>query len=69
MPVRVGEYIQAGLIRRTVAAISLPHVMFRHHLGLSQIVPYSDPEAVTNYMCVGIVMKFPLEFSYDTNRH
>ncbi|MEE4135817.1 MAG: mechanosensitive ion channel family protein, partial [Desulforhopalus sp.] len=64
---RVGEYIQAGSIRGTVEAITLRNVMLRHHLGMLQIVPYSDLGAITNYMRGGIVMKFPLEFSYDTD--
>ena len=64
---RVGEYIQAGSIRGTVEAITLRNVMLRHHLGMLQVVPHSDLGAVTNYMRGGIVIKFPLEFSYDTN--
>jgi len=64
---RVGEYIQAGSIRGTVETITLRNVMLRHHLGMLQIVPHSDLGAVTNYMRGGIVMKFPLEFPYDTN--
>ena len=64
---RVGEYIQAGSIRGTVEAITLRNVMLRHHLGMLQIVPHSDLGAVTNYMRGGIVIKFPLEFPYDTN--
>jgi moderate conductance mechanosensitive channel len=64
---RIGEYIQAGSIRGTVEAITLRNVMLRHHLGMLQIVPYSDLGAITNYMRGGIVMKFPLEFSYDTD--
>ncbi|MEE4137336.1 MAG: mechanosensitive ion channel domain-containing protein, partial [Desulforhopalus sp.] len=64
---RVGEYIQAGSIRGTVEAITLRNVMLRHHLGMLQIVPHSDLGAVTNYMRGGIVMKFPLEFPYDTD--
>jgi moderate conductance mechanosensitive channel len=64
---RVGEYIQAGSTRGTVEAITLRNVMLRHHLGMLQIVPHSDLGAITNYMRGGIVMKFPLEFSYDTD--
>ena len=64
---RVGEYIQTGSIRGTVEAITLRNVMLRHHLGMLQIVPHSDLGAVTNYMRGGIVIKFPLEFPYDTN--
>ena len=64
---RVGEYIQGGSIRGTVEAITLRNVMLRHHLGMLQVVPHSDLGAVTNYMRGGIVMKFPLEFPYDTN--
>jgi small-conductance mechanosensitive channel len=64
---RVGEYIQAGSIRGTVEAITLRNVMLRHHLGMLQVVPHSDLGAITNYMRGGIVIKFPLEFPYDTN--
>lgn len=64
---RVGEYIQTGSIRGTVEAITLRNVMLRHHLGMLQIVPHSDLGAVTNFMRGGIVIKFPLEFSYDTD--
>lgn len=64
---RVGEYIQTGSIKGTVEAITLRNVMLRHHRGMLQVVPHSDLGAVTNYMRGGIVIKFPLEFPYDTN--
>jgi small-conductance mechanosensitive channel len=64
---RVGEYIQTGSIRGTVESISLRNVMLRHHLGMLQIVPHSDLGAVTNYMRGGIVIKFRLEFPYNTD--
>ncbi len=64
---RVGEYIQAGSIRGTVEAITLRNVMLRHHLGMLQIVPHSDLGAVTNFMRGGMIIKFPLEFPYDTD--
>ena len=64
---RVGEYIETGSIRGTVETITLRNVMLRHHLGMLQMVPYSDMGAVTNYMRGGIVIKFPLEFPYDTD--
>ena len=43
------------------------NVMLRHHLGMLQIVPHSDLGAVTNFNRGGIVIKFPLEFPYDTD--
>ncbi len=64
---RIGEYIQTGSIKGTVEAITLRNVMLRHHLGMLQVVPHSDLGAVTNYMRGGIVIKFPLEFPYDTD--
>jgi small-conductance mechanosensitive channel len=64
---RVGEYIQAGSIKGTVEAITLRNVMLRHHRGMLQVVPHSDLGAITNYMRGGIVIKFPLEFPYNTN--
>ncbi len=64
---RVGEYIQTGSIRGTVEVITLRNVMLRHHLGMLQVVPHSDLGAVTNFNRGGMVIKFPLEFPYDTN--
>ena len=64
---RVGEYIQAGSMKGTVEAITLRNVMLRHHLGSLQVVPYSDLGAIINYMRGGIVIKFSLEFPYDTD--
>ncbi|WP_167505876.1 mechanosensitive ion channel family protein [Desulfosediminicola flagellatus] len=64
---RVGEYIQAGSTKGAVEAITLRNVMLRHHRGMLQIVPHSDLGAITNYMRGGIVIKFPLEFPYDTD--
>lgn len=64
---RVGEYIQAGSVKGTVEAITLRNVMLRHHRGMLQVVPHSELGAITNFMRGGIVIKFPLEFPYDTN--
>lgn len=64
---RVGEYIQTGSIRGTVEVITLRNVMLRHHLGMLQVVPHSDLGAVTNFNRGGMVIKFPLEFPYDTD--
>ena len=64
---RVGEYIQAGAMKGTVETITLRNVLLRHHLGYLQVVPYSDLGAIINYMRGGIVIKFPLEFPYDTD--
>ena len=64
---RLGEYVQAGSIKGTVEAITLRNVMLRHHRGMLQVVPHSDLGAITNYMRGGIIVKFPLEFPYDTD--
>ena len=64
---RVGEYIQAGSMKGTVETITLRNVLLRHHLGFLQVVPYSDLGAIINYMRGGLVIKFPLEFPYDTD--
>lgn len=64
---RVGEYIQAGSMKGTVEAITLRNVLLRHHLGMLQVVPHSDLGAITNFMRGGIVVRFPLEFPYDTD--
>jgi len=64
---RVGEYLQAGSVSGAVEAITLRNVMLRHHRGMLQIVPYSELGAITNFMRGGIVVKFNLEFSYDSN--
>ena len=64
---RVGEYIEAGSIKGAVQAITLRNVILRHTRGMIQIVPHSDLGAITNFMRGGIIVKFPLEFPYDTN--
>jgi small-conductance mechanosensitive channel len=64
---RVGEYIQAGSVSGAVEAITLRNVMLRHHRGMLQIVPFSDLGPVTNFMRGGIVVKFNLQFPYDTD--
>ncbi|MGD1972014.1 MAG: mechanosensitive ion channel [Desulfobacterales bacterium] len=64
---RVGEYIQAGSASGTVEAITLRNVMLRHHRGMLQIIPLSDLGSITNFMRGGIVVKFNLQFPYDTD--
>ena len=64
---RVGEYLEAGGVSGAVEGITLRNVMLRHHRGMLQIVPYSELGPITNYMRGGIVVKFNLEFPYDTD--
>ncbi len=64
---RVGEYIKTASISGAVERITLRNVMLRHHRGMLQIVPYSDLGAITNFMRGGIVVKFNLQFPYDTD--
>jgi small-conductance mechanosensitive channel len=64
---RVGEYIEAGGISGVVEGLTLRNAMLRHHRGMLQIVPYSELGGVTNFMRGGIVVKFSLQFPYDTN--
>lgn len=64
---RVGEYIKTSSISGAVEKITLRNVMLRHHRGMLQIVPYSDLGAITNFMRGGIVVKFNLQFPYDTD--
>lgn len=64
---RVGEYLQAGSVSGTVEAITLRNIKLRHHRGMLQIVPYSELGSITNFMRGGIVVKFNLEFPYDSN--
>ncbi len=64
---RVGEYIEAGSVKGTVETITLRNVMLRHHRGMLQIVPHSELGSITNFMRGGIIVKFNLEFPYDTD--
>jgi small-conductance mechanosensitive channel len=64
---RVGEYIQAGSVSGAVESITLRNVMLRHHRGMLQIVPHSELGSITNFMRGGLVIKFNLEFPYDTD--
>jgi small-conductance mechanosensitive channel len=64
---RVGEYLTAGEVSGTVEAITLRNVMLRHHRGMLQIVPHSELGAITNFMRGGMIVKFNLDFPYDTD--
>ncbi|MBM9604349.1 mechanosensitive ion channel family protein [Desulfopila inferna] len=64
---RVGEYLEAGGVSGMVEGITLRNVMLRHHRGMLQIVPYSELGPITNFMRGGVVVKFNLEFAYDTD--
>ncbi|MEE4241836.1 MAG: mechanosensitive ion channel domain-containing protein [Desulfopila sp.] len=64
---RVGEYLEAGGVSGKVEGTTLRNVLLRHHRGMLQIVPYSELGSITNYMRGGIVVKFNLEFPYDTD--
>jgi small-conductance mechanosensitive channel len=64
---RVGEYIEAGSTVGSVEAITLRNVMLRHPRGMLQIIPHSELGAITNFMRGGIIVKFNLEFPYDTD--
>ncbi|MEE4239965.1 MAG: mechanosensitive ion channel domain-containing protein, partial [Desulfopila sp.] len=64
---RVGEYLEAGGVSGAVEGITLRNVLLRHHRGMLQIVPYSELGSITNFMRGGVVVKFNLEFPYDTD--
>jgi len=64
---RIGEYLMAGSISGSVEKITLRNLWLRHHRGMLQIVPFGNLGTVTNYMRGGMVVKFNLQFSYDTD--
>lgn len=64
---RIGEYLTAGDISGSVEKITLRNLWLRHHRGMLQIVSFSDLGPITNFMRGGMVVKFNLEFPYDTN--
>jgi small-conductance mechanosensitive channel len=64
---RTGEYLTAGAISGSVEKITLRNLWLRHHRGMLQIVPFSDLGPITNFMRGGMVVKFNLEFPYDSN--
>jgi len=64
---RVGEYLSAGSVSGTVENITLRNIMLRHHRGMLQIVPHSDLGAITNFMRGGMIVKFNLDFPYDSD--
>jgi len=64
---RIGEYLTAGDVSGSVEKITLRNLWLRHHRGMLQIVPFSDLGPITNFMRGGMVVKFNLEFPYDTN--
>ena len=64
---RIGEYLTAGNISGSVEKITLRNLWLRNHRGMLQIVPFSDLGPITNFMRGGMVVKFNLEFPYDSN--
>ncbi|MGD8252086.1 MAG: mechanosensitive ion channel family protein [Desulfobacterales bacterium] len=64
---RIGEYVDCGGVSGTVEEISLRMVKLRHHRGMLQFVPFGDIKQVTNSMRGGIVVKFNMQFPYDTD--
>jgi len=64
---RIGEYLMAGSISGSVEKITLRNLWLRHHRGMLQIVPFGDLGTITNYMRGGMVVKFNLQFPYDTD--
>ncbi len=64
---RIGEYVDCGGVSGTVEEISLRMVKLRHHRGMLQFLPFGDIKQVTNSMRGGIVVKFNMQFPYDTD--
>jgi len=64
---RIGEYLKAGNVSGSIEKITLRNLWLRHHRGMLLIVPFSELGPVTNFMRGPMVVKFNLQFPYDTD--
>ena len=63
----MGEYLEVSTVFGILENITLRNVMLRHHRGMLQIVTHNELGAITNFMRGVIVVKFNLDFTYDTD--
>jgi small-conductance mechanosensitive channel len=64
---RVGDYVDTGKQKGTVAAISLRSLRLRHPRGMVYTIPFSDISSVTNFSRDYIITKLDFRVPFDTS--
>ena len=64
---RVGDYVETGQQKGTVAAISLRSLRLRHPRGMVYTIPFGDISSVTNFSRDYIITKLDFRVPFDTS--
>ena len=64
---RVGDYVDTGKQKGTVAAISLRSLRLRHPRGMVYTIPFGDISSVTNFSRDYIITKLDFRVPFDTD--
>ena len=64
---RLGEYIDVGVAKGTVEAISIRSMKLRHHRGPLNTVPFGAVGTLTNHSRDWVVVKLRFRVTYDTD--
>ncbi|MCL6609887.1 MAG: mechanosensitive ion channel family protein, partial [Geminicoccaceae bacterium] len=64
---RVGEYIQEGSFKGTVASFSLRSIKLRHHRGPLFTVPFGQLGAIQNMSRDWVIDKITVSVTYDSD--
>jgi small-conductance mechanosensitive channel len=64
---RVGDYVDTGKQKGTVAAISLRSLRLRHPRGMVYTIPFSDISSVTNFSRDYIITKLDFRLPFDSD--
>ena len=64
---RVGEYINCGEAKGTVAGFTLRSIRLRHHNGQIHTIPFGQLQQITNYSRDWSTLKFNLRLDRDTD--
>jgi small-conductance mechanosensitive channel len=64
---RVGDYVDTGKQKGTVAAISLRSLRLRHPRGMVYTIPFSDISSVTNFSRDYIITKLDFRVPFDSD--
>jgi small-conductance mechanosensitive channel len=64
---RVGDYVDTGKQKGTVAAISLRSLRLRHPRGMVYTIPFSDINSVTNFSRDYIITKLDFRVPFDSD--
>lgn len=64
---RIGDYVEAGSAKGTVAQMSLRSLKLRHPRGMLYTVPFGDLKTVTNFSRDYIITKLDVRLRFDAD--